>query len=178
MAAMRYREKMERENNARTRWNVRYGAKLGLTADGRRLADVGKTATLETGTVAIVICGGAMAAGEEPSDMLVTRLERAMAEWWNGQRNTVIVSPPPVAPLCFFLPEVVPGELRIPVMQITTGKESAPIMKDILVAHGCPEAPPRPLSWIDIIPPGPTTLCDVRVNRQRETVQMSSQPQP
>lgn len=92
LAALRYREKMDRENKARDRWNARYGPALGLTANGQRAEDVGKFATLETGTVAICICGGAMAAGEEPSEMLLIRLERAMAEWWNGQSNTLIVS--------------------------------------------------------------------------------------
>ena len=103
---------MDREEKAKVRWNVRYGVEHGICADGSREADKGRVATLQTGSVAVVIMGGACSAGDEPSEMLMIRLERAMAEWWNGQANTVI---------------------------ITTGRESANIMKDILVSHGCPE---------------------------------------
>ena len=90
----------------------RYGGDWGVRPDGRREEDIGRVATLETGTVAVVIVGGACSAGAEPSDMLMIRLERGMAEWWNGQANTVI---------------------------ITTGRESANVMKEILVSHGVPE---------------------------------------
>ena len=94
MDALRYREKMERETKAKQRWHERYGPRLGLAVNGQRVDDIGRCADLKTGTVAIVICGGAMAAGDEPSEMLQIRLERGMAEWWNGQSNAVVVSHP------------------------------------------------------------------------------------
>ena len=155
LGALRYREKMDRENKAKDRWHAKYGPALGLDSRGRRVAEVGKCATLETGTVAICICGGAMAAGEEPSEMLLIRLEKAMAEWWNGQSNSLIVSHAHCVEMfqirCCFSARglrAFDASFVCTAEQVTTGKQSAHIMKDILVAHGCPEVHHRRASSI------------------------------
>jgi len=107
----RYQEKLDREQKGASKWNERFGPELGLRLDGTRETD-SRLPSIEEASVAIVIMGGASSSGDEPEDMLVIRMERAIAEWWNGKTNTVIV---------------------------TTGRRSARIMRDMLVHHGCPE---------------------------------------
>ena len=95
MDALRYREKMDRESKAVTRWHKRYGAENGLAEDGQKMSVKNFVPSLKDASVAIVIMGGALAEGAEPTEMLIIRLERGIAEWWNGQSNNVIVSAAP-----------------------------------------------------------------------------------
>jgi len=112
MAAMRWREKMYREQKCTKKWTERYGPGLGLDENGDRPEEKHRTPTLQEASVAIVIVGGTLSKGQEPADMLVIRMERGIAEWWNSQTNSLI---------------------------ITTGGESADIMRKMLLDHGCPE---------------------------------------
>ena len=65
-----YRQRLTQENALAAKWNQQYGRALGLDSKGEKSAQ--DTATLETATVAIVIIGGALSLGEEPSASLVT----------------------------------------------------------------------------------------------------------
>merc|ERR1712216_516981 len=75
----RFAERVVREKKTVAKWSNRYGKEFGLDEQGRSLA-AQEIPPFKDVSVAVVIMGGTLSVGSEPGKMLVTRVERGMAE--------------------------------------------------------------------------------------------------